>query len=152
MFKSILKWGLIVISSGLVRDHPLGALASVKVVYCPSADEAALKNESSIYDDIIKWKHFTNHWPFVQGIHQSPVNFPHKGQWHGALMFSLICTQINGWVNNSEADDLWRHHAHYDITVMIKPLMIESITTTKQSKTKPYAYFVGYNTYVTWPH
>ena len=25
MFKSILKWGLIVISSGLVRDHPLGA-------------------------------------------------------------------------------------------------------------------------------
>ena len=33
MFKSILKWGLIVISSGLVRDHPLGALASVKVVY-----------------------------------------------------------------------------------------------------------------------
>ena len=33
MFKSILKWGLIVISSGLVRDHPLGAPAPVKVVY-----------------------------------------------------------------------------------------------------------------------
>ena len=24
----------------------------------------------------------------------------------------------NGWVNNHEAGDFWRHHAHYDITVM----------------------------------
>ena len=30
-----------------------------------------------------------------------PVNSPHKGQWRGALMFSLICVWINGWVNNS---------------------------------------------------
>ena len=29
-----------------------------------------------------------------------PVNSPHKGQWRGALMFSLICVWINGWVNN----------------------------------------------------
>ena len=28
---------------------------------------------------------------FVRGIHRSPVNFPHKGQWRRALMFSLIC-------------------------------------------------------------
>ena len=27
---------------------------------------------------------------FMQGIHRSPVNSPHKGQWRGALMFSLI--------------------------------------------------------------
>ena len=25
-------------------------------------------------------KHFPGYWPFVQGIHQSPVNSPHKGQ------------------------------------------------------------------------
>ena len=43
------------------------------------------------HDDIIKWKHFPHYWPFVRGIHRSPVNSPHKGQWHGALMFSLIC-------------------------------------------------------------
>ena len=51
----------------------------------------------------------------------SPVTgeFPHKGQWRGALMFSLICTRINGWVNNGEAGDLRRHRAHYDVTVMI---------------------------------
>ena len=33
---------------------------------------------------------------FVWGIHQSPVNSPHGGQWHGALMFSLICAWTNG--------------------------------------------------------
>ena len=29
----------------------------------------------------------------------------HKGQWRGALMFSVICARINGWVNNGEAGD-----------------------------------------------
>ena len=41
------------------------------------------------HDDVIKWKHFPRHWPFVRGIHRSP-NSPHKGQWRGTLMFSLI--------------------------------------------------------------
>ena len=57
------------------------------------------------HDDVIKWKHFPRYWPFVRGIHRSPVNSPHKGQWRGALMFSLICAWINGWVNNREAGD-----------------------------------------------
>ena len=68
--------------------------------------------------DVIKWKHFQRYWPFVRGIQRSPVNSPHKGQWRGALMFSLICARINGWVNNSEAGDLKRHRAHYDVSVM----------------------------------
>ena len=38
------------------------------------------------HDDVIKWKHFPRYWPFVRGIHRSPVNSPHKGQWCGALM------------------------------------------------------------------
>ena len=52
------------------------------------------------------------------GIHRSPVNSPHKGQWRRALMFSLICARINGWVNNCEAGDFRRHRTHYDVTVM----------------------------------
>ena len=72
------------------------------------------------HDDVIKWKHFPRYWPFVRGIHRSPVNSPHKGQWRGALMFSLICVCINDWVNNREAGDLRRYGAHYDITVMNK--------------------------------
>ena len=69
-------------------------------------------------DDVIKWKHFPCHWSFVWGIHRSPMNSPHKGQWRGALMFSLICVWINGWVNNREAGDLRSYHAHNDVTVM----------------------------------
>ena len=72
----------------------------------------------SFHDDAIKWKHFPRYWPFVRGIHRSPVNSPHKGQWRGALMFSLICVWINGWVNNHEAGDLRRYRVHYDVTVM----------------------------------
>ena len=72
-----------------------------------------------VHDDVIKWKHFPCNWPFVRGTHRSPVNSPHKGQWRGALMFSLICVWINGWVNNREAGNLRRYHAHYDVTVMM---------------------------------
>ena len=71
------------------------------------------------HDDIIKWKHFLRYWPFVWGIHRSPVNSPHKGQWRGALMFSLIYVWINSWVNNCEAGDLRCHCAHYDVIVML---------------------------------
>ena len=72
----------------------------------------------SAHDDVIKWNPFPRYWPFVQGIHQSPVNSAQKGQWHGALMFFLICVWINGWVNNRNAGDLKRHRTHYDVIVM----------------------------------
>ena len=49
------------------------------------------------------------------GIHRSPVNSPQKGQWRGALIFSLICAWIsNGSVNDRDTGDtetscsLWR--------------------------------------------
>ena len=71
------------------------------------------------HDDVTKWKHFPRYWPFVRGIHRSPVNSPHKGQWRGALMFSLICVWTNDWVNNREAGDLRRYRAHYDVIVMV---------------------------------
>ena len=48
-----------------------------------------------------------------------PGEFPHKGQWRGALMFSLICVWINDWVNNREAGDLRRYRTHYDVIVML---------------------------------
>ena len=41
------------------------------------------------------WRHqietFSALLAICAGIHRSPVNSPHKGQWRGALMFSLIC-------------------------------------------------------------
>ena len=66
----------------------------------------------------VKWKHFPCYWHFVQGIHWSLVSFPHKGQKHGALMFSFICIWTNSWANNWEAGDLRGHLAHFDVTVM----------------------------------
>ena len=73
----------------------------------------------SIY---IWWRHqmetFSALLAILRGIHRSPVNSLHKGQWRGALMFSLICVWINGWSNNREAGDLRRYRAHYDVTVM----------------------------------
>ena len=50
-------------------------------------------------------------------IHWSQVNSPHKGQWHSALMFSLICAWTNNCVNNHEAGDLRCHRTHDDATV-----------------------------------
>ena len=40
------------------------------------------------------------------GIHRSPVDSPHKGQWHGSLMFSLIYAWKNSWANNRDAGEL----------------------------------------------
>ena len=71
-----------------------------------------------LHDDVIKWKHFLRYWPFVRGSHRSLLNSPHRGQWCGALMFSLVCDWTNDWANNRDAGDLRRHGAHYYVTVM----------------------------------
>ena len=49
-----------------------------------------------------------------------PVNSPHKGQWRGALMFSLIYVWLNDWVNNRDAGDLKRQRGHYDVNIIIQ--------------------------------
>ena len=74
-------------------------------------------NTHVIHDDVIKWKHFPRYWPFVRGLHRSQRILPRKGQWRGALMFSLICSWTNGW-RHRDAGDFRRHRDHYDVTVM----------------------------------
>ena len=70
------------------------------------------------------WRHqmetFSALLAICAGNSPLPVNSPHKGQWRGALMFTLICAPINGWVNNREAGDLRRYRAHYDVIVMLQ--------------------------------
>ena len=77
---------------------------------------------SFIMVEISLWRHQMEknprYWPFVRGIHRSPVNSPNNGQWRRALMFSLICAWANGRANTRDAGDLRRHRAHYDVTVM----------------------------------
>ena len=70
------------------------------------------------------WRHqmetFSALLALCAGNSPVPVNSPHKGQWRGALMFSLICARINDWVNNREAGDLRRHRGHCDVNVMFR--------------------------------
>ena len=61
---------------------------------------------------------------FCAGSSPVPVNSPHRGQWRGALMFSLICAGIQDWVNNREAGDLRRLRGHYDVNVMNKNVLL----------------------------
>ena len=82
----------------------------------PSTSSTSISIPTFSHDDVIKWKHFSRYWPFVWGIHRSPMNSPDKSRWRGALMFSSIWT--NGWVNNRDVGDLRRHRAHYDVIVI----------------------------------
>ena len=98
---------------------------------------------SRTHDDVIKWKNFPCYWPFVRGIHRSPVNSPHKRQWRGALMFSLIflnkrlSKQSCGWWLETVSRPLWRHcneghgigkYMTYSLNlVAIKLQMLESL-------------------------
>ena len=73
--------------------------------------------DKAFHGDVIKWKHFPRHWLLVRGIHRWPVNSPHRGQWHGALMFSLICERLSkqswGWWFETPSHSLWRHYNVY---------------------------------------
>ena len=103
-------------------------------------DESLHMSKSWWYDDVIKWKHFPRYWSFVRGIHRYPVNSPHKDQWRGALMFSLICAWIKAWVNNREAGDLRRHRIHYGVIITIFQIWTETTN-------KPYAHHRVYFVY-----
>ena len=60
------------------------------------------------------WRHpmetFSALLALCAGIHRSPVNSPHKGQWRGVFMFSLIGAWTNGCANNRSAGITWNKH------------------------------------------
>ena len=106
------------VGQGNIPDNINNFLSGLNATTTDNTHQPALR--VGWHDDVIKWKHCPRYWPFVWGIHRSPVNSPRKGQWRGSLMFSLICACINGWENIREAGDLSRHRAHYDVTVMVR--------------------------------
>ena len=98
--------------SGLIKAEP----EHKKSANCVHDSWNVLCGSRQVMMTSSKWKHFPRYWPFVQGIHRSPVNSPHRGQWRGAL----ICAWINGWVNNLEEGDLRRHRVHHDVIVKLR--------------------------------
>ena len=56
-------------------------------------------------------------------------------------MFYLICAWTNGWANNRYADDLGRHRAHYDITVLhVSGIHLFAPIITSNGKWQDYVY------------
>ena len=88
-------------------------LLTYLLTYIPGLDTCIIYR-----DDFIKLKHILCYWPLVRGIHRSPANSLHKGQWRRALIFFLICSWTNGWANHQDDCDLRHYRAHYDVTVM----------------------------------
>ena len=71
------------------------------------------RNNIKHHDNGIKWKRFPRHWPFVKGIHRSPLNCPHKGQSRGTLFDLCLNKRLSkqswGWWFETPSRSLWRH-------------------------------------------
>ena len=119
----------------------------IAAVVCTLA-ASSMVSRPIIHDDVIKWKQFSLYWPFLRGIHRSPVNSPQKGQWRGALMFPLISVWTNGWVNSRGVGDLRRHRARYDVSVIFQRFrnMINNVFPSHHSYffTSYYSYYLVY--------
>ena len=106
------------VETGLLCWRNFLSLVAPEFVFSECQNEHPV-NDYFIHDDVIKWNHFPCYRPFVWEIHRSAMNSPHKGQWRGALIFSLIRAWTNSWVyNRGAACDLRRHRAHGDVRVM----------------------------------
>ena len=65
-----------------------------------------------VHDDVIKWKHFPRHRPFVRGIHRFPSQRPVTRSFH--IYFDLrlnkrLSKQLWGWWFETPSCPLWRH-------------------------------------------
>ena len=58
---------------------------------------------NNFHDDVIKWKHFSRYWPFVRGIHRSPI--------FNLLMTFLQCNSVRyGCLCLTSISDKTYHH------------------------------------------
>ena len=111
-----------------------------RTVYLRKMCRLQLKNRQKFtYDDVIERKHFPLCWPFVRGIHRSPVNSPHKRSVTRSFNVSLISAlnkrlskQVWGWWFEAPSRPLWRHcnvfsyefidHGHHFVCIFISNL------------------------------
>ena len=57
------------------KKNPMTTASHLKIIICTPVK---FDKFNTFHDGIIKWKHFPRYWPFVWGIHRSPVNSPYK--------------------------------------------------------------------------
>ena len=67
-----------------------------------------------LHDDVIKWNRFPRYWPFVRGIHRSPVK-SHRpvtrsfGVFYDLRLNEGLSKQSGGWWFETLTSPLWRH-------------------------------------------
>ena len=100
-----------------MHEKNAGAVCGVYcVVFHLGRFYAETYSQTTMHEDVIKWKHFPRYWPFVRGIHPVTGEFPAVTRSFDVFIDLL---RINRWVNNGEAGDLRHLLAHYDIIVMV---------------------------------
>ena len=77
---------------------------------------------SWLNQDVIKWKHFPRYWPFVRGIHRSPVNSRHKRPltrsfdvFFDLRLNKLLSKQSWGWWFETLSRRLWLGSRMYSV-------------------------------------
>ena len=116
---------------GYDNAHYVGAVLEINIIYIESVSEF-LHNAILVYAIPISaftaylWRESTgDRW--IPAVMMTPSN---GNIWEWDLMCSLICARINGWVNNRNAGDLRRNHAHYDVTVMVLMVLLLLASTS----------------------
>ena len=93
------------------------------------------------HDDVITWKHFPLHWPFIcppmTTIQRSLGDSPLKGQWLGTL--NLLYLRLNKWLNKqprcmwfeTPSRSLWRQCLQWILQIS---LMTGGTTAVQQRR------------------
>ena len=81
--------------------------------------EAMVLNWFTCHDDVMTWNRFPHYWPFLRGIHRSPVDSPHKGPAIRSFRVYLLLQQRSyRWFK--------KPYALFDVTVMLLYLFREA--------------------------
>ena len=110
----------------------VGINAAILLTISPWIFHKCTCNINSVcHDNVIKWTHLPRYWPFVRGIHRSPVDSTHRGQWRGALMFSLICARTRCFLwfapEQKVEETIETAVIYYDVTVVVWPIYVNSL-------------------------
>ena len=101
-----------------ITDHLCREFTGLCAGNLPTGKFPAQRQVNSPHKWPVMWKMFPFD-DFIMKYQCYKCSSSHQ-LWRGVLMFSLICSSINGWVINHKAGagDLRHHHAHYDVIVM----------------------------------
>ena len=86
-------------------------------IYCPwygHPFSICVIMDHDTHNDVIKWKNIPRYWPFVRGIHRSPVNSQRPVTRSFGIFFDLrpnkrLSKQSWGWWFETPSRSFWRH-------------------------------------------